>query len=204
MLCRRTTSMQTETKRVSVSRQLCICALMCGVSVVVILLFHNEPRIPSLFGGIPIFYQVALGVVVGGLFWAGSIIGYKYSANHQSTQRTVESYSRLDLRGWNPVWFALAAGFGEELLFRGALQPLLGIWVTSVLFVLVHARAYRFNKLSKPVLMQALGIFAASVAFGFIARYAGLVAAMIVHAAIDIVGLYTIRRVAHVQSPAAA
>ncbi|WEN15450.1 CPBP family intramembrane metalloprotease [Rhodanobacter sp. AS-Z3] len=196
--------MQIEAKKISLSRQLCLCALMCGVAVVVIVLFHSQPYIPSLIGGLPVFYQIPLGVALGGLFWAASAMGYKYTVSRQSTQYTVESYSRLDLRGWNPLWIALAAGFGEELLFRGALQPLLGIWVTSALFVLVHARAYRFSKFNKRMLVQALCIFATSVFFGFLARYAGLVAAMIVHAAIDVVGLYTIRRVTHAQVPAAA
>ncbi len=196
--------MQIETKKISLRGQLLTCALLCAIAVVVILLFHSQPYVAPLFAGLPILYQALFGVVIGGVSWAASAFGYKYTAKHQATRSAVDSFSRLDLRGWNPLWIALAAGFGEELLFRGALQPLLGIWVTSVLFVLVHTRAYRFNKLSKRVLVQALGIFAGSVVFGFLARYAGLVTAMIVHAAIDVVGLYTVRRVAHLQAPAAA
>jgi membrane protease YdiL (CAAX protease family) len=36
------------------------------------------------------------------------------------------------------VVFALGSGLGEELLFRGALQPTLGLVATSLLFGLVH------------------------------------------------------------------
>lgn len=139
--------------------------------------------------------QIFLGVVIGALYWAAAAIGYKYTAKNQATQSVVESYGRLDLRGWNPLWIALAAGFGEELLFRGALQPLLGVWATSVLFVLAHTRAYRFNQFNRRVLVQALGIFGVSVVLSFVAIYAGLLTAMIVHASIDVAGLYTIRRV---------
>lgn len=37
-------------------------------------------------------------------------------------------------------WFilALAAGVGEELLFRGALQPVFGLWPTALLFAVAH------------------------------------------------------------------
>lgn len=35
---------------------------------------------------------------------------------------------------------ALAAGIGEEILFRGALQPVLGLVGTSILFALVHVQ----------------------------------------------------------------
>ena len=111
--------------------------------------------------------------------------------------------SRLDLSGWNPLWVALAAGFSEELLFRGALQPVLGIWATSILFVLAHIRAYRFNRFNKRVLIQSLGLFAVSFVFGYIAQYVGLVAVIIIHTTMDIVGLYTIRRAAHVPATAA-
>lgn len=44
-------------------------------------------------------------------------------------RETIETYSRLDLRGWNPVLLAPAADIGEEILFRGALQTLLGVWL---------------------------------------------------------------------------
>ena len=39
-------------------------------------------------------------------------------------------------------WFilALASGIGEEILFRGALQPVFGIVLTSILFAVVHVQ----------------------------------------------------------------
>jgi membrane protease YdiL (CAAX protease family) len=203
-LCSRDISMRPEVKKISLSRQLVTCAAMCGLAVTLIFLFHRQTYVSQILVGLPIPYQALLGAMLGVLYWAASVIGYKYTAGHQATQSTVESYSRLDLHGWNPLWIALAAGFGEELLFRGALQPLIGIWFTSVLFVLVHTRAYRFNNFSNRVFVQALGIFAVSVVLGFIAKYAGLITAIIVHTAMDVCGLYIIRRVAHVQAAAAA
>ena len=38
-----------------------------------------------------------------------------------------------------PAGIALLAGVGEELLFRGALEPLVGPWWSNVLFGLAHA-----------------------------------------------------------------
>jgi len=35
---------------------------------------------------------------------------------------------------------AVATGIGEELLYRGALQPVLGIWLTSLIFALGHVQ----------------------------------------------------------------
>lgn len=176
---------------------------MCVLAVAVLLVFQSRPYIPQLLSGLRLSYQALLGAVIGGLYLAASIVGFRYTSRLKATQSVVESYSRLDLHGWNPLWIAVAAGFCEELLFRGALQPLLGIWITSILFVLAHTRAYRFTNLSKRVLMQAFGIFFVSVFLGFLANYTGLMTAMIVHAVMDIAGLYTIRRVVSMQTTAA-
>ncbi|HVW01473.1 MAG TPA: CPBP family intramembrane glutamic endopeptidase [Planctomycetaceae bacterium] len=42
-------------------------------------------------------------------------------------------------RWYDFVWIALLAGFGEELVFRGALQPRIGLIAASVLFGCVHS-----------------------------------------------------------------
>jgi membrane protease YdiL (CAAX protease family) len=42
-------------------------------------------------------------------------------------------------RWFEAVLIALTAGVGEEILFRGVLQPLCGIWGASLLFGLAHA-----------------------------------------------------------------
>ena len=197
--------MSSEPKaNVGVDRQFLTCIAMCGLAVVVILLFHRRPYLPTLLSGLPIFRQAFLGFAFGGIYWLSAAIGFKYVANRQTTQHIAKSYGRLDLTRWNPLWISLAAAFGEELLFRGALQPLLGIWVTSALFVLAHTQAYRLSSVNKRVLMQSMMLFALSIVFSYIAQYAGLITVMIVHAAMDIVGLYTIRRIALAPVSAAA
>ena len=169
-----------------------------------ILLFQRPPYVASVVGGLALGYQFLIGATFGMLYWLASSLGSTFVARRKSAQHFAENYSRLDLTGWNPLWIAMAAGLREELLFRGALQPLLGIWFTSVRFVPVHIRAYGFNALNKRVLLQALSIFAISAAFGFVAIYAGFITAMIVHAAMDVVGLYAIRRMAHAPQAAGA
>jgi membrane protease YdiL (CAAX protease family) len=36
------------------------------------------------------------------------------------------------------AWLALTSSLGEEILFRGAIQPVIGIWLTSIGFGLLH------------------------------------------------------------------
>ena len=41
--------------------------------------------------------------------------------------------------GWSCAALALSSGFAEEALFRGALQPWIGVYVTAILFGLMHS-----------------------------------------------------------------
>ncbi|RFP09580.1 MULTISPECIES: CPBP family intramembrane glutamic endopeptidase [unclassified Duganella] len=185
--------MSQAIKQIGLRRQLTTCALLSGVAALIIFCFHQPPYLASLLAGLPLHFQVAAGLGIGCAYWVSTQIGYRFAANSKTTKSTVESYSRMDLSGRNPIWISLAAGFGEELLFRGSLQPLTGVWLASAIFVIAHTRAYRFNGLNKRVLIQACAIFVGSMGFGLIAMYVGLVAAMITHAAVDIVGLYVIK-----------
>ncbi len=61
------------------------------------------------------------------------------------------------------------------------------------MFLLTHTPVYQFRKVNRATLVQAAGVFGASVALGLIYQYVGLLAAMMVHTALDVVGLYVVR-----------
>lgn len=62
--------------------------------------------------------------------------------------------------GLDTVWawliLAITAGVGEEILFRGALQPVLGLWVTSILFAMVHIQYGFFTPATLALLIIGL------------------------------------------------
>ena len=182
---------------VRLGRQLALCAAMCALATVVLAVRGSWT---DLLAGPALHWQVASGWAwaPAARFPLGSGLRFRLHRN-AAAQHTIESYARLDLSGWNPLWISLAAGVGEELLFRGALQPWLGLWATSALFALAHIRAYRLRQLDRRVLVQALGLLAASLALGLIAKYAGLLSAILAHVAVDVAGLLTIRAVARAQ-----
>ncbi len=45
--------------------------------------------------------------------------------------------ARLEI--WQIILISLAAGIGEEILFRGVLQPRITIWATAIIFGLLHS-----------------------------------------------------------------
>jgi membrane protease YdiL (CAAX protease family) len=57
-----------------------------------------------------------------------------------SYRRLKASFSELfnGLNSYQIGLIAFASSVGEEILFRGAIQPLLGVWFTSLLFALMH------------------------------------------------------------------
>jgi membrane protease YdiL (CAAX protease family) len=86
------------------------------------------------------------------------------------------------------VLFALligvGAGLGEETLFRGAVQPVLGIPVTSVLFASMHVQY-------GPSLLLGY-IFLLSIGLGLLRRYINTTASFLAHAGYNTLGILAV------------
>lgn len=101
----------------------------------------------------------------------------------------VPVFGRLDPIGI--VVIGIAAGLGEEWLFRGVLQPLLGLPVASVLFGLAHMGG-------RHMLAFAVWASAMGAALGGLAIVTGgLIAPMVAHGFYDMLALAYLRRRAH-------
>ncbi len=80
--------------------------------------------------------------------------------------------------------FAFGAGISEEILFRGAMQPRLGIIITSLVFTAAH------TQYPNPVQMATL--FTMSVVFGYERVKLNTTACIITHVLYDLLMLLTI------------
>lgn len=90
------------------------------------------------------------------------------------------------LNGWGMVVLALAAGIGEEILFRGALQPLIGLLAASLVFGALHALTLGFF-----VFATVFGLY-----LGWLYEFSqGLSVPILTHAIYDVFALYLLRRV---------
>lgn len=176
--------------------QVLTALVLCLIAAAILFFRHADWR--TLFGRpLDPLWQMLIGQGLALVACVVSWLAYRTKPDSEANARTTAAYSRLDLSGLNPLWIALCAAVGEELLFRAALQPLLGVWIVSLVFLATHVPVYRFRKLDRASLVQAAGVFGASVALGYTFMYVGLLAAMIVHAWIDIVGLLVVRNVMH-------
>lgn len=101
------------------------------------------------------------------------------------------------LKKTNFSWFdrvqvSIFAGVGEELLFRGAIQPLIGVWLTSIIFVAIHG--YISFRTAGHILFTLL-LFGLSMMLGYLYIHVGLVAAMAAHGVYDLLMLWWVKSV---------
>lgn len=86
---------------------------------------------------------------------------------------------------------SLCAGIGEELLFRGAIQPWLGIWLTALLFIALHGY---LNPKNKPLFIYGIVLLVVSAGFGYLLPKYGIYAAMSAHFWIDVALMLYLKR----------
>jgi membrane protease YdiL (CAAX protease family) len=133
------TASETDGRRERVLRSaalfyagLTILALVIGVITDNSLLWRRRPE-----QILDVAFQFGLGLGLGAAIILASSLLTRASNWGKSFEAMVqELFGPL---AWSDCFFlALLSSLGEELFFRGALQPLLGLYPTSLLFALAH------------------------------------------------------------------
>lgn len=109
----------------------------------------------------------------------GSALTVAFQPSYADSLR--ETVDQMTTGVQNPagaIILGFSTGVGEELLFRGAIQPRYGIVLASLTWTLLHAQ-YGLS-------FVLVGLFAIGILLGFIRKYMGTTAAMITH------GLYNV------------
>jgi membrane protease YdiL (CAAX protease family) len=166
-----------------------------GIIAFVIAAGRGDPDLYRL-GGSPSAWQLVagppLGVVVGLV-----VVGLtRLATRHFSWARDLHTSFR-DLLGplttREIVVLALASSIGEELLFRGALLPWLGLWWQGLVFALLHVGP------GKRFLPWTASAMVLGVAFGALAiRTGNLGAAIAAHFTIN---FFNLRHIVSVPAP---
>jgi len=151
------------------------------------LYFSDVAREPSvtdfLLGKEPMWIQLLVGAVVGML--AGVAAWWWIQQDFMRAVRTkyVHLFQSFRLRMSDIIIISLSAGIGEELFFRGAIQPYLGVVWTALLFVALHGylNPKDWRMASYGVLMTLI-----IIALGYMTEVIGIVSAMMAHVMIDL------------------
>ena len=170
----------------SLGSALVMAVVACGISLV---RFHSlAPLVAAHAAWVS---QVAAGILVGAGFAIGAgMLFLRAPAFADGRAKAREVFRSARLSSMELTLMAVGAGVGEELLFRAALQPLLGLWLSTVLFTAVH---YWVPVKGLARAMYAVFLFAVSLALGQLLVLGGLLAAMTAHAVVDLILLFLLR-----------
>lgn len=161
--------------------------------------FHGETLKAVFEHGYPTLAQLIIGIVLGSA--AAVIIGLVIKKSPISEIihdfYIVDMVSKMELSNFDRIQLSAFAGVGEELLFRGAIQPLLGIWVTSFIFIAIHGY-FKFKSVGH--MLFGLTMFGLSMLLGYLFEYTGLIAAMSAHAVYDVIMLKLVQSENSVES----
>lgn len=153
------------------SRATLVIGLYAAMGIVAFLIAagRGDPDLYRL-GGQPEAWQLGASPAIGALVGLGVVGLTRVATRHLRWARDLHT-SFHDLLGplasREIVILALASSVGEELLFRGALLPWVGVWVQGVVFALLHiGPGRRFLPWTISALVLGLG-------FGYFARWTG-------------------------------
>ncbi len=157
--------------------------LFFGVGgVLIIELGQNKSILEVLNEGEPILLQLLAGVASGlvGAFIALFVITRKFFKEEKEFYYGL--ISRWKLSYGHMIFLSLCAGIGEEIFFRGGIQPLLGIWWTSILFVLLHGY---LNPKNWRISIYGMVMVVIIAGLGYLFEAIGIFSAMAAHAVLD-------------------
>ena len=135
-----------------------------------------------LLSGINPLMQILIGL------FAGIVIGHLafFISTCSFMKPVMKKYSQLfgafELNHSEMIYVSVCAGVGEEILFRGALQPLCGITITSLLFVAIHGY---LNPKNWRISIYGILMTIAIISIGYMTLHVGIISAIIAHAMID-------------------
>lgn len=121
--------------------------------------------------GVSVGATAALVIVVmimGGI-WEALVSPETFKEQTEASDALAASVTSIGLA----LTVALTAGIGEELAFRGALQPIFGFWFTAVMFVISHSQ-YTLTPAYLIILVVAIGL-------GLIRKYYDTTTAIFTH-----------------------
>ncbi len=161
-----------------------------GLGLYIIRQSEGVNFLEMLRGNYSLWTQGGIGLLYGLIasFAAWGLIRMPFMEPVEAKYRTLIGSIRI---GWGDILFlSICAGVGEELLFRGGIQPHLGVWPTAILFVALHGY---LNPMDWRVSVYGAFMTVAIAIIGKLYIHVGAVSAFVAHAVIDVVLLRALK-----------
>lgn len=149
-----------------------------------ILIFSDSVHYFDIFVYDNLMISLPIGLCFGTVAAFIGLLLLKLPQLKQTTTFYAKMFKGLDLELPDILFYSFCAGVGEELFFRGALQPLIGLWFAAIVFVLLHGYvSIRDWKKS----IYGLFLILISAGFGYLTLYFDIYAAMAAHFIFDVI-----------------
>lgn len=150
-------------------------------------IYRTGPQATDRLGlRVPDLKTIGLGLAFVVPSFAASTIGSVLTAAFQPdvVSNLEDTMEQMTSGLQNPIgalFIGLSAGIGEEVLFRGAVQPRYGIVIAALFWTALHVQ-YDLS-------FVLLGLFGVGVILGLERRYFGTTAAIITHAVYNMIAV---------------
>lgn len=163
------------------------------LSVIIIHFLQQRLFFEVLLEGDSYIIQLITGISFGILFGLAALklITYPQLKKVLDDYVIIRQIKEYSLTPFQVFHISIVAGITEEILFRAAIQPLLGIWLTSLLFIAIHGYI-RFK--TGHHMMFGLFTFLLSMMLGYLYMFFGIFAAIAAHAVYDVIVLWKISK----------
>ncbi len=160
--------------------------LILGLAGVGLFMRRSAPAALARLGVVvPRWWHVPLALAAAGLFFEfGSAMD---ALNHTVSPQVAHQVDVTSQHVFGALGgplgiaaLALAPGICEELLFRGALQPRIGVVPTALLFASIHTQ-YGFS-------LDLLAVFALAIGLGLIRKYINTTTSSLCHTTYNLLG----------------
>jgi len=156
-----------------------------------ILSFSDEVDYFEMFNYDHLATSISIGLGFGAVAALIGVLLLKLPVLRETSTFYAKLFKGVNLQWTDIVFYSLCAGVGEEILFRGALQPLMGLWWAAILFVVLHG--YISTKDWKKSIYGVFLILI-SAGFGYLTRYFDIFSAMAAHFIFDVIMFIKLRK----------
>lgn len=154
-----------------------------GGGLVLCYFFNNACPLELLSSGSELYIQIPLGLLYGFLSALAVIFIMRHPVMTREEARYKDMLGPLNLRWRDIIFLSFCAGFGEEMFFRAFLQPHTGIWLGSVIFVVLHG----YLNPKRPIFFYGLFLVFDIAGMGWLFDNIGPWSAVSAHFLIDVI-----------------
>lgn len=178
-------------------RKLLIVSIFSGliwllIANLIIYYIQEKSLAEIFFRGDHLLIQAGSGLASGALFGLAGVLMIRLPSFRKILDEyaVIRQVKELSLTPSQIIYVSLVAGISEEILFRGAIQPVIGIWWTSLIFIGIHGY---IRVHSATHILYSLFTFGLSMLLGVLFIYFGLVSAIAAHFIYDVIVLFGMR-----------